>query len=369
MRHFSNKFFIVIVLGLFLIIAAGCNANTGQETKSTAATEPAVSKTSLDLAARHPASNSTVATSTEPLGEFSLDEIGASNIVDVNFVESKIGDPNWVIIDGREKKDYDKGHIPGAVNFPNSIVKTLKDPMDGRVIPGDRMAKLLGEIGVSNDKKVIIYGKAGDYHVLCEMGPLYFGLSEWDYLDSGYEGWVKAGKKVETTPVKPTPATFTAKVVNPNMYVSTYQMAQIVESKDPKYYIIDVRSEEEFNGQGIQGVRAGRIPGAHSYPVNKNLDKDTKALLPLDKLAELYKDVPKDKTVILYCHRGCRTGFAFLALRALGYKDVRVYEDGFVVWNQWLELPVEEEHFLNFRGDIKTTVEQVKEMTKDQAGH
>lgn len=363
-----------IISMVIVFIAGGCAAkNETQNTGSTApvaapaATEATSAKAAVPVL--HPASSSTVATSTEPLGAFTLDEIGATAIVDVAFVESKIGDPNWVIIDGREKKDYDKGHIPGAVNYPNSIVKTLKHPMDGRVIQKDKMEKLLGEIGVSNDKKVIVYGTKGDYHVMCEMGPVYYGLTEWDYMNGGYEAWVSAGKKVDTAAVKPTPATFTATVKNPNMYVSTSQMAAIVAAKDDKYYLLDTRSKDEFVGNGILGIRAGRIPGAVNYPPEVNLTKDTKEMLPLDKLAEVYKDVPKDKTVIVYCHRGCRTSFAFMALRAMGYKDVRVYEDSFVVWNMWLELPVDDEHFLNFRGDIKTTVDKVKAMDAAAAAH
>ncbi|PKM80171.1 MAG: hypothetical protein CVU89_14925 [Firmicutes bacterium HGW-Firmicutes-14] len=348
---------LVLLVFIMAIGLTGCGS-ASQTTSDT----PAKSEPKLAL---HPASNSTVAASTEPLGAFSLDEIGATNIVDVAFVESKIGDSSWVIVDGREKAEYEQGHIPGAVHFGDGIWKVLKHPMDGRVIPADRMAKILGEHGISNDKKVIIYGKTGDYHVTCEMGPVYIGLSEWDYLSGGYEAWVAAGKTVETTAVTPVPVTFTPQVVNENMYVSTSQLAEIVAAGDAQYYLLDTRSVAEFNGLGMQGIRAGRIPGATNFPPEVNLEKDSKALLSSDKLAEVYKDVPKDKTVILYCHRGCRTGFAFLALRSLGYKDVRVYEDSFVVWNMWLELPVEEEHFLNYRGDLSKTVEKAGVLWKE----
>jgi len=364
MRTYSKKtVWIILLVVMVSVVAAGCTSSKAPNSNTPAQT------TAAALNVLHPPSNSTVATSTEPLGAFSLDEVGKTNIVDIAFIESKAGDPNWVIIDGRGKKDYDKGHIPGAVSYPDSIVTTLKHPMDGRVLPPEKVAKLLGEIGISNDKKVIVYGTKGDYHVMCEMAPVYIGLQEWDYLNGGYEAWVNAGKQVDTTPVKPIPATFTPSVKNPNMYVSTVQLAAIIAAKDSKYYLLDVRSKDEFAGKGLQGVRAGRIPGAVNIPVDVNLDKETNAMLPMEKLAEIYKDVPKDKTVILYCHRGCRTSFAFLGLRALGYKDVRIYEDGYVVWNAWPELPVEEEHYINFRGDIKTTVDTVKAMPAPTAAH
>lgn len=302
----------------------------------------------------HPPSASTIATGTEAIAaSFNLDELGVTNIVDANFVESKIGDPNWVIIDGRDKAAYEKGHIPGAVNFGKTIVTTLKHPIDGRVVPPEQAAKLLGSVGISNDKKVIIYGTQKDYHVTVEMYPIYLGLPEWDYLSGGYEAWVKAGKKVETAPVKPTPATFTPNIKNQSLYVSTEQLAAIVKAKDPKVVLLDNRSTGEYTGEVVDGVRGGRIPGAINFPPEVNQDADGYFLSP-EKLTELYKDLPKDKTVILYCHRGCRTGFSFLALRSLGYKDVRVYEDGFIVWGAQLDKPVENEHYANFRAQNST---------------
>ncbi len=298
----------------------------------------------------HPPSNTTVATSTEPIGAFNLDEMPPTNIVDVAFVQSVIGDPNWVIIDGRDKADYDKGHIPGAVNFGKEIVKTLKHGTDGRVLPPDKAAKLLGEIGVSNDKKVIVYGTKADYHVTIEMLPMYIGVKEFDYLDGGYEAWVAAGKKVDKTPVTPNPATFTPAVKNKNFYVSTEQMAAIVAKKDPNVILLDTRSEKEYSGADVDGLRGGKIPGAIFMPWESVIDKNTGFFFSQQKLAETFKNIPKDKTIVLYCHRGCRTGYVFLALRSMGYKDVRMYEDGFIVWGAQLDKPVDSEHFYNFRG-------------------
>lgn len=343
---------ISIILAIFILGASlsGCG---GQATTTSPASAPPPAK--LDLSLLHPPSPSTVATATGPLGAFSLTEIGPGDIVDVAFVESKGSTPGWVIIDARPAADYAKGHIPGAINFGGSgLWNLLKHPMDGRVAPADKFAKVMSENGISNSMELIVYGAVNDYHIYAEASPLYYGAKSWHFMDGGYEGWVKAGKKVETTETKLPAATFTAKAVNPNMYVSTYQMADIAMNKDANYYLIDTRSSDEFNGIGFGSVlRAGRIPGAISYPVNINHD-DTGLLV--SKFAEIYKDVPKDKTVIVYCHRGCRTAFSFLALRALGFTDVRIYEDSFSVYGAWAELPLEDEHFLNLRGDIQKAV-------------
>ena len=348
---------LVMLMGTALILT-GC-----------ASTSPTVEPTTASVSSAsvlHPASASTIATSTEPLGAFNVNDLGVSNIVNVAFIESKIGDPSWVIIDGRSKEDYEKGHIPGAVNFGKTIVTTLKHPVDGRVLPKDVVAKLMGQIGISVDKKLIVYGTKTDYHVGIEMYPLYLGVPEWDYLDGGYEGWVKANKKVDTAPVKLAPTTFTLNVKNKNLYVSTEQLAAIVEKKAPKVTIIDTRSEGEYTGATVDGIRGGHIPGALWFTQTVNQDKEG-FFLAKDKLAELYKDIPKDNTIILYCHRGCRTTFSFLALRSLGYTDVRVYEDGFIVWGAQQDKPVDDEHYANFRGTNSTIADLQKQIKVLQA--
>ena len=59
-------------------------------------------------------------------------------------------------------------------------------------------------------------------------------------------------------------------------------------------------------------------------------------------LAELYKDFPKNKTVYIYCHDGFRMSLAYLQLKQLGVKDVRLYNGGWSHWGNELTLPVVE---------------------------
>jgi len=273
-------------------------------------------------------------------------------LCDAEFVADKVGNAKWVILDGRGASDYEKGHIPGAVNFGKAVVTVLKHPVDGRVVSVQEGEKLLAAIGLTNDKGLIVYGKKGDYHVLCEMLPMYLGVKEYLYLDGGYEAWVGAGEKVETGKVSPVPGNFKAKVAKPDLYVSTDEMMRIVKEKPAKVTLIDTRSVQEFNAEENTVLRGGRIPGAINIPVDKNLDSNTGKLLPKRLLAEVYKDVPKDHKVILYCHRGCRTGYGFIALEMLGYKNVSVYEDSYIVWGALPNTPVEHEHYINIRSTV-----------------
>src|SRR5574340_116638 len=94
------------------------------------------------------------------------------HVCDVEFAAEKAGDANWVILDARSKAEYEEGHIPGAVNYGKPAVVVLKHPVDGRVMSVKELEKLFGQIGLDNNKGLIIYGTKGDYHVTCEQAPI-----------------------------------------------------------------------------------------------------------------------------------------------------------------------------------------------------
>lgn len=276
------------------------------------------------------------------------------HVCDVDFAAEKAGDPNWVILDARSKAEYEDGHIPGAVNYGKPAVVVLKHAVDGRVVSVKEAEQLLGKIGLDNKKGLIIYGAKGDYHVTCEQIAIRMGVKEYYYLDGGYEAWVKGGKQVQTDAVKPVPAVFKAdpaKMHN-KLYASTKEIIDIAKKQPKKVTLIDTRSTDEFNALENSTLRQGRIPGAISIPYEKNLDKETKKMLPLEALAALYKDIPKDNAIILYCHRGCRTSYSYFALEWLGYKNVRIYEDSWIVYGARPDTPIENEHYINLRPTV-----------------
>jgi len=285
-----------------------------------------------------------------------------SNLVDVDFVASKIGDPNWVILDGRSQWEYDQGHVPGAVTFGKPVVGVLKNPHDGQVKSPEEIAKLLGQIGVSNDKGLIVYGKKADFHVLTEMSPVYVGHDKYFYMDGGFETWEDADKEVQTEANEPKAATFTVKEVRNDMYISTQELMELVNSKAPNLTIIDVRSDAEFTASAVQSLRGGTIPGAIHIPHNAPIDQETGKFKSIKELEEIYGDIPKDNLVVFYCHRGCRTAYTYMALESLGFKNAKNYEEGWIVWGNRLDTPIANEHYRNMRGidkKIKILLEKV----------
>ena len=62
--------------------------------------------------------------------------------------------------------------------------------------------------------------------------------------------------------------------------------------------------------------------------------KDNKAL------SELYQQISKDDEIVTYCQGGYRAANSFLALKKLGFQNVRVYVGSWGEWGNRLDLPV-----------------------------
>lgn len=78
---------------------------------------------------------------------------------------------------------------------------------------------------------------------------------------------------------------------------------------DPVF--LDVREDKEYN--------LGKIPGAVTIG-RSNLEKGVEA------------QVPREKTVIVYCANGNRSAFVAETLRVMGYENVRSLKEGFSGW-------------------------------------
>ena len=75
--------------------------------------------------------------------------------------------------------------------------------------------------------------------------------------------------------------------------------------------ILDVREDKEYN--------LGTIPGSVTIG-RSNLEKNVEA------------QVPRDKTVIVFCASGNRSAFAAEVLEKMGYPHVRSLKEGFSGW-------------------------------------
>lgn len=92
--------------------------------------------------------------------------------------------------------------------------------------------------------------------------------------------------------------------------------AAIMDNED--VLMIDVREQSEYD--------AGHIPGI--------------TLIPMNSVPSRLSEIPTDKTVVLACRSGNRSGQVFDYLKQQGYTNIHNLQGGIVAW-QNAGLPVE----------------------------
>jgi len=76
--------------------------------------------------------------------------------------------------------------------------------------------------------------------------------------------------------------------------------------------LLDVRSRHE--------TQTINFPLAHHLPVLH---------IPIDEIPERVAEIPKDRSIGVFCSSGVRSTMVYLYLRALGFEHVRIMEGGY----------------------------------------
>lgn len=258
-----------------------------------------------------------------------------------------------VIIDTRDATAYAAEHIPGAVNL-REIFTFLID--DSRPETLQRMrrtfADALGKAGLSGREVAVVYEDALDsgYGQSCRGYFLlrYLGYPQVAILHGGYRAWIDAGLPVTDEVPRPVAQVFPDNVGD-DLFVTRDEMLRAID--DPRIIKLDVRDRDEWLGRSSSpyGVdycpRKGRIPGAvwlEWYDVMERGVVVPRFRSPDEILAACDEvGIRPDDTIYAYCFKGSRAALVLVALRLVGFRDVRNY---FASWNEWSRdpaLPIE----------------------------
>ena len=259
-------------------------------------------------------------------------------------VADNIDKPDWVVVDGRDLKDYLKGHIPGAISLGGKLKKVLRDP-SARVFQDiSKYETLFGKAGIDNNTHVVFYhGNIKD--IDCASVPFwimeYLGHDKVQVLDGGIDAWRKAGFRLDMKPTIKPEKTFTAHVV-PSRIATTPEILEIATGKKTGEQLIDSRSAKEFKGEDIRTIKGGHVPHVTmnvSHLDTLRHEKDTKtgkmkavAYLDYGNIVKAFGNLDKNVRTIAYCQTGTRSTLTYLELRLLGFKDPANWDDSWRVW-------------------------------------
>ena len=256
-------------------------------------------------------------------------------LISTTELNSILNDSNILIIDTRSFAEYSKGHIPGSVNLDLFAFHWIDTTQEGIQNFNKQTEMLFSFVGVASEKKVVFYDNVSGMLAARGVWMLeYFSHPNVSMLDGGMTKWEKENLPTETQPNPFHPSKFSGKI-NPDI-ITGYEY--ILENLDT-LKIIDARSEEEYGGTTIRAAQVGHIPKSINIDWNLNI-RDDGTFKSDDELSKLYQ-IPKDSEIVTYCQGAYRAANAFLALKKLGFENVRVYLGSWGEWGNKLDLPVE----------------------------
>lgn len=241
---------------------------------------------------------------------------------------------------------YERGHVPGAVNFvwhTDLVSTTIRD-----IVSPEDFEVLVQNAGISADTTVVLYGDNNNW--FAAWGAWIFNLyghEDVRILDGGRVKWEAEGRELSLTPPTFEAGTFTVENIRPELRALLPDVLEVVNG-DAQKALIDIRGPQEYNGEifapeGVQelSVRAGHIPGAVNVPWGQNVNADG-TFKSVEELRELYAGLGIDGStpIITYCRIGERASLTWFVLsEILGY-EVAVYDGSWTEYGNVVGLPI-----------------------------
>ncbi|MBL95905.1 MAG: sulfurtransferase [Magnetovibrio sp.] len=293
----------------------------------------------------------------------------ATPLVDTTWINNNINNSNIVFLDvrgrlaGKSKADYLRGHIPGAV-WTNYLKDgwRIKDGNGtvGQLPPAAKLEKLIGSLGISNDKHVVIIPQGGKALDMGTATRVYWtfkvlGHNNVSILDGGMKAYgkvdpktKKAVNKLEKGDKKATAVLFKANLQK-DMVISKSDVAKGMKNGTP---LIDNRPNNQYVGvnQHPKAKRLGTIPGAINFPENWMTANGGGKFRPTSDLKKLFKlaGVNSSGDQITFCNSGHWASLGwFVSHELVGNKQSKMYDGSMIEWSADMSLPMEQKIKIN----------------------
>jgi thiosulfate/3-mercaptopyruvate sulfurtransferase len=258
----------------------------------------------------------------------------------VEELKDRLSDPQLVLLDMRPPEAYSNGHIPGARSFDIfgiSLIDTRPEPLEAFLW---MIEHLIQAKGVNADSKVVVYDDiAGMRSARLFWFLEFFGHDDVHMLNGGFNAWRDAGLAITQEASVPKSGNFKMKPRTDRIATADEVLKKL---HIPSAVIVDTRSDAEYIGQLVRAKRGGAVPGAVHLEWTNNLDPKG-FFKPADQLTKMYaeREITPDKEVIAHCQGAYRSAHTYLALRLIGYPNVRNYLGSWGEWGNRVDLPIE----------------------------
>ncbi len=263
-----------------------------------------------------------------------------------------------VVIDMRDPEEYQKAHIPGAVNLPVDAFLVAVDSVPFHMPEFDTLVEKIAALGIRQGESALIYSSAKLPYYYLNVAALYMVLRHLGFkkvfvLNGGFEAWEDAEQPVsdrrglrgrirlKARPDSSFIISLDSLIVRGDSIVSVREDIHLVDVRIPGYYF------------GIMAPpfcrRSGHVPGARSLPftffMRRKRGKSGTYYVMADTAtidSILRPNLDPVKLNVFYGNTPREAAFALLLLDYVRYprKRYRLYLNGFAEWSREDSLPV-----------------------------
>lgn len=213
-----------------------------------------------------------------------------------------------LILDMRTPEEYGRFCIPGGINVPGGDLILWAEELKGKEAP------------------IVVNCAGRTRSIIGTAGLRRLGLTNVRALRNGTMGWVLAGFELETKPQRSAPpapqasresAVGLARRIAQEEHICFISPDELVRwpgAKEAMHYLIDVRSEGEFE--------SGHIPGALSVPGGQAVQR-----------ADDFVAV-RNAPIVFISYRSARAVMTAYWYRQMGFPKVLVLEGGLEAWSE-----------------------------------
>lgn len=228
-----------------------------------------------------------------------------------------------VAIDVRSAREFQLGHIPGAVHIPGGQWRDSDDRLfctsDGHLDDAAYEA-LLTPHGIHPEMTVLVYGNrpGREDSTIPAMVLKQLGFTQSYLIDGfGYAEWKASGLPGTSGPPTPRPKVGWRPATTRPAVWTLEQVQNGLNS--PHVRLVDTRSLAEW--------KRGHLPGAVHMDMELLVDKSNH-VVDRDSADECMDrhGLSRDETLVLYCHTATRVSLTWLVLEELGFESVVVYD-------------------------------------------
>jgi thiosulfate/3-mercaptopyruvate sulfurtransferase len=274
-------------------------------------------------------------------------------LVTTDWLAGELGQPNLIVFDATKylpneakdgKAEYLRSHIPGARYFDIDLIADPDTDLPHMVPTAGRFAKLMSELGVSNDSRVVFYdqkGLASAARGWWLMG--LFGHVNAAVLDGGLPKWIAERRPTgDGQAARPAPTTF-----RPDLRATRLRgVGDILHNvASQAELVVDARAAGRFTGavpEPRAGMRSGHIPGSVSLPYTDLLNPDG-TFRPAEDVRARFEQAGVDgkQAVVTSCGSGVTACILTLGLSLAGFPEGAVYDGSWTEWGGRADTPIE----------------------------